>query len=77
MVEISAEQLEQFINRIETLEEEKREIGQQIKEVYAELKAEGYDSRIVRKIVRLRRMTKEAREEEETLLDTYKNALGI
>lgn len=76
-MEVSAEQLSQFISRIETLEEEKREVGQQVKEVYAELKGEGYDSRIVRKIVRLRRMSKEAREEEEALLDTYRNALGV
>ena len=74
---IHAEQLRLFIERIETLEEEKRGISDDIKGVYAEAKANGYDAKIMRQIVRLRRMERNARIEAEALLDTYKNALGL
>lgn len=77
MINVSAEQLAQFISRIETVEEEKREKAEDVRAIYSELKGEGYDPKIVKKIIRLRRMSKEAREEEEALLDLYMNALNI
>ena len=74
---IHAEQLRLFIERIETLEEEKRGISDDIKGVYSEAKSIGYDAKIMREIVKLRRMERSARIEAEALLDTYKNALGL
>jgi uncharacterized protein (UPF0335 family) len=74
---VSAEQLKLFIERIETLEEEKRGLADDIKGVYQEAKANGYDVKTMRTIVRLRRMDTNARAEMEALLDTYKSALGL
>lgn len=74
---VSAEQLKLFIERIETLEEEKRGLLDDIKGVYAEAKANGYDTKVMRAIVRLRRMDSNARAEMDALLDTYKAALGL
>ncbi|PZU51298.1 MAG: DUF2312 domain-containing protein [Sphingomonas sp.] len=74
---VSAEQLKLFIERIETLEEEKRGIADDIKDTYAEAKANGYDVKTMRTIVRLRKMDNNARAEMEALLDTYKAALGL
>ena len=74
---VSAEQLKLFIERIETLEEEKRGIADDIKGVYAEAKSNGYDVKTMRTIVRLRRMDRNARAEQEALLETYKSALGL
>ena len=74
---IQAEQLRLLIERIERLEEEKKGIADDIKDVYAEAKAVGYDPKIMRQIVRLRKMEKNARDEAEALLDTYKAALGL
>lgn len=74
---VSAEQLKLFIERIETLEEEKRGIADDIKDTYAEAKANGYDVKTMRAIVRLRKMDTNARQEMEALLDTYKAALGL
>ena len=74
---VSAEQLKLFIERIETLEEEKRGIADDIKGVYAEAKSNGYDVKVVRKIIQLRRMETNARAEMEALLDTYLSALGM
>lgn len=74
---VSAEQLKLFIERIETLEEEKRGLADDIKGVYAEARANGYDVRTMRTIVRLRRMDVNARAEQEALLETYKSALGL
>jgi uncharacterized protein (UPF0335 family) len=74
---ISAEQLRLFIERIERLEEEKRGIGDDIKDVYAEAKGTGFDVKTMRAIVRLRRMDKNARDENDALLETYRNALGL
>jgi uncharacterized protein (UPF0335 family) len=73
----SAEQLRLFIERIERLEEEKKGISDDLKDVYLEAKANGYDVKTMRAIVRLRRMEKNARQESEALLDTYKAALGL
>ena len=74
---VSAEQLKLFIERIETLEEEKRGIADDIKDVYGEAKANGYDVKTMRTIVRLRKMDTNARAEMEALLETYKAALGL
>ncbi|MEM8827316.1 MAG: DUF2312 domain-containing protein [Pseudomonadota bacterium] len=73
----SSEQLRLFIERIERLEEEKQGIADDIKLVYGEAKAEGFDPKIMRMVVRLRKMDKGDRQEQEALLDTYKAALGL
>lgn len=67
----------QYINRIEKLEEEKRATSEDIKSVYAEVKATGYDAKIIRKLVAIRRKSKEERQEEETLLELYMTAIGM
>ncbi|QHL90009.1 DUF2312 domain-containing protein [Sphingomonas changnyeongensis] len=74
---VAAEQLRLFIERIERLEEEKKGIADDIRDVYAEAKANGYDVKTMRAIVRLRRMEKNARQEADALLETYRNALGL
>ncbi|TRW17030.1 DUF2312 domain-containing protein [Glacieibacterium frigidum] len=74
---VSAEQLRLFIERIERLEEDKKALADDIKDVYAEAKGTGFDTKTMRAIVRLRKMEKAARQEAEALLDTYKTALGL
>ena len=74
---VSAEQLRLLIERVERLEEEKKGISDDIKDVYGEAKAVGYDTKIMKQIVKLRKKTRDARMEEEALLETYKSALGI
>lgn len=74
---VAADQLRSVIERIERLEEEKRETAEQIKEVYAEAKSSGFDARTIRKVVGLRRKPTEERQEEEALLDLYLSALGM
>lgn len=73
----ATEQLRLFIERIERLEEEKRGIADDIKDVYAESKSNGYDTKIMREIIKLRRMEKHHRDEAEALLEAYKAALGL
>jgi uncharacterized protein (UPF0335 family) len=73
---VDAGHLRAFIERIERLEEDKRTIAGDIREVYAEAKANGYDAKVMRKIVSLRRMDRDKRKEEEEMLDIYLNALG-
>ncbi len=77
MAESADDRLRLLIERIERLEEEKKGIGDDIKDVYAEAKAVGYDPKIMRQIVRLRKLKPDDRREMEMILDTYKNALGI
>lgn len=77
MAEITDQQLRQYIERVERLEEEKRGISDDVKDVYLEAKSQGYEPKIMRKIVRLRRMQPQDRATEEALIDTYKSALGI
>ena len=72
-----AEQLTQFIERIERLEEEKRALMADIKDVYAEAKASGFEPKIMRQVVRLRSMDRDLLSEQDTLLDTYRDALGL
>jgi uncharacterized protein (UPF0335 family) len=74
---IQADQLRLLIERIERLEEEKKETADQIKDVYSEAKSVGYDVKTMRQVVRLRKLERHAREEAEALLDMYKNALGL
>src|ERR1700730_547091 len=74
---IAGERLRSFIERIERLEEEKRTLAADIKEVYAEAKGNGFDAKIMRQIIRIRRMDKDDLDEQETLLDIYKRALGM
>ena len=74
---IAADQLRLFIERIERLEEEKKGMADDIRDVYAEAKGQGYDTKTMRAIIRLRKMEKNARDEAEYLLDTYKAALGL
>ncbi len=74
---IAGERLRSFIERIERLEEEKRTLAADIKEVYAEAKGTGFDTKIMRQIIRIRKMDKDDLDEQETLLDIYKRALGM
>ena len=74
---VAADQLRLFIERIERLEEEKKGIADDVKDVYAEAKANGYDTKTMRAIVRLRRMETHVRQEADALLETYRNALGL
>ena len=74
---IAVERLKSFIERIERLEEEKRGLSGDIKEVYAEAKGSGFEPKIMRQIIKLRRMDKADVDEEESLLDLYKRALGM
>ena len=74
---VAAGQLKAVVERIERLEEEKKEVAEQIKEVYAEAKANGFDAKTLRRIVSLRKKDPEERSEEEALLDLYMSALGM
>ena len=74
---VTADQLRLFIERIERLEEEKKGIADDIRDVYSEAKSNGYDGKIMRQIVRLRKMTNDDRAEMEAVLETYKSALGL
>lgn len=70
-------QLRLFIERIERLEEERKGVADDIKDVYGEARSQGYDPKIMRVIVRLRKMEPHDRQEMEALVDTYKSALGL
>ena len=74
---IAADQLRLLIERIERLEEEKKGIADDIKDVYGEAKSTGFDVKTIRTIVRLRKMEKHHRDEAEALPETYKQALGL
>ncbi len=69
-------QLKSIIERIERLEQEKSEIAEQIKEVFAEAKGNGFDVKIIRKVVRIRKQDRAKRQEEEAILDLYLSAIG-
>ena len=73
---VSGERLRSFIQRIEKLEEDKAAVGEDLKEVYAEAKGEGFDTKILRKVVRLRKQDTATRQEEEALIDLYLSAIG-
>jgi|SRR5690606_1988464 uncharacterized protein (UPF0335 family) len=74
---VSGKRLRSFIERIERLEEEKTALADDIKDVYGEAKATGFDAKTMRKIVRLRKLNVEKRREEDELLDLYKAAIGM
>ena len=73
---ISGVELRQFIERIERLEQEKKELSEQLKDVFAEARAEGFDINTVRQLIRQRKMKREDLEAHEELLDLYRRALG-
>ena len=74
---VAAGQLRAFIERIERLEEEKQTIADDIKDVFAEMKGTGFDTKAVRAIIRLRKKDQAERQEEEAILDLYMAALGM
>jgi uncharacterized protein (UPF0335 family) len=74
---IAGDRLKSFIERIERLEEEKRALAEDVKEIYSEAKGAGFDVKIVRQIVRIRKMDEDDRDEQEALLDTYLRAIGM
>jgi len=74
---VAAGQLRAFIERIERLEEEKKAIADDIKEVFAEMKGTGFDTKAVRQIIRLRKQDQAERQEAEAILDLYMAALGM
>lgn len=74
---VAADELRLLIERIERLEEEKKDISESITEVYSEAKARGYDAKIMRQIVKLRKMEAHDRAEMEAILETYIAALGM
>ncbi|MDQ2081950.1 DUF2312 domain-containing protein [Xanthobacteraceae bacterium Astr-EGSB] len=71
------DQLKAFVERIERLEEEKKTISDDIRDVYAEAKGNGYDVKALRAVIRLRKQDKDERAEQEAILDTYLVALGM
>ena len=74
---VAAGQLRAFIERIERLEEDKKTVAEDIKEVYAEMKGTGFDTKAVRTIIRLRKKDQAERQEEESILELYMHALGM
>jgi uncharacterized protein (UPF0335 family) len=74
---VAADELKQFIDRLERLEEEKAGIAGDIKEVFAELKGRGFDSKAVRQILRIRKQDQSERQEQEAILELYMQALGM
>ena len=77
MANATDDRLRLLIERIERLEEEKKGVADDIRDSYAEGKAVGYDTKMMRQIVRLRKMEKHTRDEMDALLETYRNALGL
>ncbi len=74
---ITAGQLRSYIERVERLEEEKAEIAANVREVFAEAKANGFDTKVMRQVIKLRKMEPQDRAEQESLLDLYLRALGM
>ena len=74
---VTGDRLKSFVERLETLEDEKREVAEQMKEVLAEAKGEGFDTKIIRQLLRLRKMKPHDRMEQEELLEVYKAAIGM
>lgn len=74
---VAGDQLKSIVERIERLEEEKKALSDDIKDVYAEAKANGFDTKTVRRVIRERKKDKAKREEEEALFDLYAHALGM
>jgi uncharacterized protein (UPF0335 family) len=74
---VAAAELRQFVERLERLEEEKKTISDDVRDVFAELKGRGYDVKAVRQILKIRKQDKEERQEQEAILDVYMQALGM
>jgi uncharacterized protein (UPF0335 family) len=74
---VAADQLKSFIERIERLEEEKAGIAGDIKEIYAEAKGNGFDTKVIRKVISMRKKDYNERKEEEAILELYMQALGM
>ncbi len=74
---IAGDRLRSFIERIERLEDERRALGEDIREVYSEAKGAGFDVKTMRQIVRIRKLDEHERDEQEALLETYMAALGM
>ncbi len=74
---IAADELRLLVERVERLNEEKQGVADDIKDVYSEAKSRGYDSKVIRKIVMIRKKDRDARLEEEAILETYMQALGM
>jgi uncharacterized protein (UPF0335 family) len=73
----AGERLRQFIEKIERLEEERKALGGDIREVYSEAKGSGFEPKVMRQVIKLRKLDKAALQEQEALLETYKHALGM
>jgi uncharacterized protein (UPF0335 family) len=76
LTQTAQDKLRQLVARIERLEEEKKSIGDDIKETYAEAKATGFDSKVLRQVVRIRKQDRQEREEQEQIRELYLHALG-
>ena len=74
---VAQDQLRSFVERIERLEEEKKTISDDIKDVYAEAKGNGFDTKVLRKVISLRKQDADERQEQEAILDLYLQALGM
>ncbi|MCB1557081.1 MAG: DUF2312 domain-containing protein [Alphaproteobacteria bacterium] len=74
---VAGKRLNAFLERIERLEEEKAALAEDVKEIYGEAKAVGFDAKIMRKLIRLRKMDGDKRREEDELLELYKAAIGM
>ena len=74
---IASDVLKQFIERIENLEQDKKEIAEHVRDLFAEAKSQGFEPKIMKQVIRARKMKREELEEEETLLETYKRAVGL
>ena len=74
---VTADELRQFIERVERLESEKADIAEQVKEVFSEAKGRGYDTKVMRKVIALRKRDKDDIAEEEAVFEMYREALGL
>ncbi|MCB8839559.1 DUF2312 domain-containing protein [Aurantimonas sp. VKM B-3413] len=74
---VAQDQLRSFVERIERLEEEKKTIADDIKDVYAEAKGNGFDTKVLRRVISLRKQDQNERQEQEAILDLYLQALGM
>jgi uncharacterized protein (UPF0335 family) len=74
---IAADVLRQFIERVERLEEERKALGDDVRDTYSEAKAVGFDPKVMREVIRLRKMDRDDKAERDALLDMYQHALGM
>lgn len=74
---VAVDQLKSIISRVENLEEQKAAVAADIRDIYAEAKGNGFDTKAIKRIIKIRGMDAAQREEQETILDTYMNALGM